>query len=79
MPKNDHRQIEVVTLESVRGHTISRNRAFVRVDTIAAIIELKEDGPTRFLFTGGGYLDVCGGAEILRREIRLIELSDDES
>lgn len=76
--KHDHRQIEVCTNETVRGVIIARNRAFVRVDAIAAIIELKEDGPTRLLFTGGGYLDVCGGAEILRREIRLAELQDDD-
>lgn len=78
MPKNDHRQIKVITFERVRGHTISRNRAFVRIDTIAAIIELEDGGPTRFLFTGGGYLDVCGNAEILRREIRMIELQSNE-
>lgn len=72
-----NRQIEVITLKEVRGHTISRCRAFVRIDAIAAIIELKEDGPTRLLFIGGGYIDICGSAEIWRREIRLTELLED--
>lgn len=71
-----HRQIEVTTLEQVRSVSISRAKAFVRVDTVAAIIELLPDGPTRLLFTGGGYIDVCGSAEILRREIRMAELEE---
>lgn len=78
MPKNDHRQIEVMTNETVRGVVISRYRAFVRIDTVAAIVEINEGGPTRLIFTGGGFLDICGSAEIIRRKIRIAELNEHE-
>lgn len=51
-----------------------RQEAAVQVSTIAAIITLKPGGPTRLLFTGGGTLDICGGAEYWRAKIRLTEL-----
>lgn len=49
-------------------------KVFVRVSQVAAVIALEEDGPTRFQFAAGGHLDVCGGAELWRRLIRISEL-----
>lgn len=64
---SDLGQIEVVEVET-------RKAVFVREHKVAAVMELKDGGPTRLLFDAGGHLDICGGAEIWRREIELARL-----
>ncbi len=63
-------QTEVVILDD-------RKTAFVIDAKIAAFVALRKDGPTRLVFTGGGYLDICGGVETWRRLIRLKELTSE--
>jgi hypothetical protein len=63
-------QIETITLED-------RNRAFIEICNIAAIIELEANGPTRLLFVGGGHLDICGSAEIWRREVAIARIKQE--
>lgn len=52
----------------------SRKRIFVRENKIAAVVELKPDGPTRLMLIGGGHIDVCGDAAMWWRILRLTEL-----
>jgi hypothetical protein len=51
-------------------------KAWVLPSKVAAVVALKEHGPTRLVFSGGGHLDVCGGAEWWRCKIRIAELED---
>jgi hypothetical protein len=59
--------IYVVELES-------RKDCYIRLNQIAGIMELKEEGPTRILFSQGGHIDVCGSAEQWSVKIRLVEI-----
>jgi hypothetical protein len=52
----------------------TRKDVFVRISKIAAVQEIRPDGPSRILFDGGGHVDVCGAARIWRINIRLAEL-----
>jgi hypothetical protein len=38
---------------------------------IAGFVALKDDGPCRVLFSGGGHVDICGSADIWRREFMI--------
>lgn len=60
-------------LEAVELH--SRAQCYLRVSQIAAVMVLKEGGPARVLFSGGGHIDVCGSAEVWRLKIRILELT----
>ncbi len=72
---NDVHQFGV--LKTVELET--RKNAFVREHKIAAVIELKDGGPTRLIFDGGGSIDVCGGAEIWWCELQLTKIELERS
>lgn len=59
--------IELVELES-------RRAVFVRIEKVAAVLALKDEGPTRVLFDAGGYVDVCGSAKIISLELQVKKL-----
>lgn len=61
------RQIEAVDL-------VTRRPVCIRVDAIGALIGIKDGGPTRLVFVGGGTLDICGDFEIHRRHVRMAEI-----
>lgn len=41
----------------------TRKTTFVIASKVAAVMELRHDGPARLIFDGGGELDVCGSAQ----------------
>jgi hypothetical protein len=62
---------------TIRGVLLEdRKDIFVRVSKVAAVVPLKPNGPTRLLFDGGGYVDVCGSATVWSLRIRLREIAD---
>lgn len=61
-------------IEAIEVET--RRRAFVKVALVAGVIALKPGGPSRLLFSGGGHIDVCGGAPQWAMLLRLHELKD---
>jgi hypothetical protein len=56
-----------------------RRDVYLRISKIAGVVVLKDGGPSCVLFDGGGSLDVCGSAEIIWRQIRLLEMKLDTS
>ncbi len=52
----------------------TRKPVYLRVAQIAGFLELKPDGPARVLFSGGGHLDICGGARIWMLQARIEEI-----
>lgn len=62
-----HGDIEVITSHH-------RQKAFVRISKIAAVVEIRPGGPTNLIFTTGGELEICGGAEYWRRVVAIFDL-----
>ena len=54
----------------------TRNMVYVREQKIAAVQVIKSGWPSRIIFVGGGYVDVCGAAEIWKCELELVDLKD---
>jgi len=50
---------------------VFRHLTWVVARKIAAIAEIRPDGPTRLYFDGGGSIDMCGPAEAWRSELAL--------
>jgi hypothetical protein len=51
---------------------ISRHLTWVMAHKVAAIVEIRPDGPTRLHFDGGGHIDMCGPAEHWRTELAIL-------
>ncbi len=60
------------TIEAIELET--RKRVFLLVSKIAGCLAIKDDGPTRLLFSGGGHVDVCGPPRTFAVLLRLTEL-----
>jgi hypothetical protein len=54
----------------------TRREVYVRQSQIAGMLAIKQDGPSRIIFSGGGHLDVCGAAGQLRLGIKIAEISE---
>lgn len=61
-------QIEVTT-------NAKRQKAFVRINKIAAVVSICQGGPTNLIFDNGGEMEICGDAEWWRHQIAITEVS----
>lgn len=57
---------------------VSRHLTWVMTHKIAAVTEIRPDGPARLHFDGGGHIDMCGSADIWRNEVARATLTERE-